>query len=573
MWVHVDSFDTAYQQIKKNSLSGESTVLIFVAPDVDALCACNILTTNLKSDFVSYKIVPVESYDDLLVEFESFAETGEELKSVVFLNCGGTMPLAQLLDDKLETDFFEYGALYVIDSHRPLHLENIFHPRINVFDDGETSEEAPRREQLDDSDSEGEESPDSPKRRRTSSPSSGKKTREEILEEYYASSYYGVSAAVLMWKLARDIGRKGNTQLWLAVVGLSDQLHHDRIDSALYYEHVQNLQQDVLNLNGDVEDQSSGLEFKIKSSQELRFFLLRHWSLYDSMISSRYVITRLRAWRTKGESRIKNLFAKMGISLEQSKQNYTAMGIGLRDRLFSELELHAAHYGLFDYKYASFVNVTENKKEISANDVVCAVSAILSRPNDTDSWKNNFFEAFDALQPNRRDLIKKGIALAMKQEAALLRQIPITVEFNSLKRLKGFRYALIKESPDQKYLNNILNLSHLGSVLLDVLEFDDTKTRRPLPLLLGANRRDRDDNENYVIVGCWSNSLRKDGGQVKNYFTECFEDVIANYDDLRLRKSFFQSSVVEVHEESVIKFLMGVRHYFHRTEGYTLARP
>ena len=46
-------------------LQGDCTVLIFVTPDTDALCACWILTSMLRSDFIRYKMVPVADLTDL----------------------------------------------------------------------------------------------------------------------------------------------------------------------------------------------------------------------------------------------------------------------------------------------------------------------------------------------------------------------------------------------------------------------------------------------------------------------------------------------------------------------------
>ena len=41
------------------------SVLILVAPDVDALCACRILTALLKHDQVGYNVVPVSGWAEL----------------------------------------------------------------------------------------------------------------------------------------------------------------------------------------------------------------------------------------------------------------------------------------------------------------------------------------------------------------------------------------------------------------------------------------------------------------------------------------------------------------------------
>jgi cell division control protein 45 len=51
------------------------------------------------------------------------------------------------------------------------------------------------------------------------------------MQEYYAANSYGVSAAVLMWNLASDLGKTDNRMLWLSIVGLTDQFLHDRISA------------------------------------------------------------------------------------------------------------------------------------------------------------------------------------------------------------------------------------------------------------------------------------------------------------------------------------------------------
>ena len=59
MLVAIDDAHTAYSKIKEDALTSSSPVLIFVAPDADALCACKILCKMFQTDFIQYKIVPV----------------------------------------------------------------------------------------------------------------------------------------------------------------------------------------------------------------------------------------------------------------------------------------------------------------------------------------------------------------------------------------------------------------------------------------------------------------------------------------------------------------------------------
>lgn len=59
--------DSAYEQIVQDAAKarGACTVIVFVAPNCDAMCACRILSYMLRADAVSYKIKPVAGYGDI----------------------------------------------------------------------------------------------------------------------------------------------------------------------------------------------------------------------------------------------------------------------------------------------------------------------------------------------------------------------------------------------------------------------------------------------------------------------------------------------------------------------------
>lgn len=59
--------DFAYEQILQDAakVRGACSVLIFVAPNCDAMCACRIISYMLRGDAVSYKIKPVSGYGDI----------------------------------------------------------------------------------------------------------------------------------------------------------------------------------------------------------------------------------------------------------------------------------------------------------------------------------------------------------------------------------------------------------------------------------------------------------------------------------------------------------------------------
>lgn len=140
MWPR-EEFHAAYGQIKHDALqSGGTSVLILVALDVDALCASAILTSLLKADFVSYTLLPVRGYEDIVRIRDSRItpqDSGSDgdLRSIVMINCGAIVNVTQLLQ------LPQHAKCYIFDSHRPVHLANIYdsHQQIVVFDDGAQS--------------------------------------------------------------------------------------------------------------------------------------------------------------------------------------------------------------------------------------------------------------------------------------------------------------------------------------------------------------------------------------------------------------------------------------------------
>jgi cell division control protein 45 len=170
---------------------------------------------------------------------------------------------------------------------------------------------------------------------------------------------------------------ESNDFLWLAIVGVSSMELYGRSVTGVGVtpsgagpnvwggqrgERItQVLRDEVRRLNPpDPEDLRNGTEAtgimpttarsstdnSIKLSPEPRFLLVRHWSLYDSMLHSPYLAARLHVWTEKGKRRLNKLLATMGISIQQCKQNYTHMELDLKRGLREKLLKYAPIYGL-----------------------------------------------------------------------------------------------------------------------------------------------------------------------------------------------------------------------------------
>lgn len=204
-----------------------------------------------------------------------------------------------------------------------------------------------------------------------------------VLQKYYAlGDSYSEPISSLLYSLAEDLGREDNDLLWHAIVGVSSLELYGRsmtgvgISNALDSggsagwggergERIrQVLRDEVRRLNPhdpnetsreNGRGETSGMipttarsptDNSIRLSPEPRFLLIRHWSLYDSMLHSPYLSSRLHIWSDVGRKRLHKLLAKMGVSLTQCKQSYTHMDMDLKRGLRQRLLTYAPMYGL-----------------------------------------------------------------------------------------------------------------------------------------------------------------------------------------------------------------------------------
>ena len=303
-----DQYHVVYGEIKKESGYGGCTLLILVAQDVDALCACEILCSMLRSDMISFALVPVNGYDDVEQVAKERLGPESEIRSIVVLNCGAIVNLKSLLSLQPEM------KCYVIDSHRPMHLTNVYDTQQVVVlndeclstedipSDGSDIEQDDFEDELSDQDSSDseaeietepfeqsqekqddvaeetesnitmaekeEEEPDTTMTGDVPVEDEGKKSsRKQKLYDYYRGSYHGVPAAALMYDLAVQLNTNHNDKLWLAIVGLTKQYVYQEIETDAYNAMIRKYQDDVLALNQHTETLAADDQTEIRTSK------------------------------------------------------------------------------------------------------------------------------------------------------------------------------------------------------------------------------------------------------------------------------------------------------------------
>lgn len=184
-----------------------------------------------------------------------------------------------------------------------------------------------------------------------------------------------------------------------------------------YEAEISWLRERCLHLNressGERDDLVSDRSGRIKYEPEYRFMLTRHWTLYQSMMHSRYMATRLGVWRDKGRRMLETFIVKMGIPVAQCKTDYASMEMELKESLPNRISKHAAEFGIDDVYLPSFIRDYGYVMRLTASDAVYALMALIEAPysaveytsiananlqDDSPVWVRNFYFAFEALE-------------------------------------------------------------------------------------------------------------------------------------------------------------------------------
>jgi cell division control protein 45 len=134
MFLPRDLISHLYTHLIRSNHAQSPPVLLLVALEPDALCACRILTALLKRDYIPHNIVPVSGYGDLARAGETQiqpmrTQNGGSGGTVICLGVGGLVDLGAILGlEATEEDEDGTGGVevWVIDARRPWNLGNIF---------------------------------------------------------------------------------------------------------------------------------------------------------------------------------------------------------------------------------------------------------------------------------------------------------------------------------------------------------------------------------------------------------------------------------------------------------------
>ncbi|XP_015272383.1 PREDICTED: cell division control protein 45 homolog [Gekko japonicus] len=497
-------------------------VLLLVASDVDALCACKILQALFQCDHVQYTLVPVSGWQELEA---AFLEHKDQFQYFILINCGVNIDLLEVLQPEEDIVFF------VCDTHRPINVVNVYNEtQIKLLVKQDDDLEIPAyddifRDDEEDSGNESDGSEPSGKRQRFEEEivertmkrrqrREWEARRQEILFDYEQYEYHGTSSAMMMFDLAWIMSKDLNDMLWWAIVGLTDQWVHDKIT-------------------------------------HLCLALYQHWSLYESLCNTCYTSASLKLWSVQGQKKLQEFFADMGLPLKQVKQKFHSMDISLKENLREMIEESANKFGMKDLRVQTFSIHFGFKNKFLASDVVYAASSLMENTEKDESGTDNFIKALDSLSRSNLDKLHQGLELAKKQLCVIQRTVASCICTNLIISQGPFLYCYLMEgTPDVKLFSRPVSLCLLSKYLLKSFICSTRNKRcKLLPMVMAAPM---DVEQGTVImVGV---PPQTESSDKKNFFGRAFEKAAENTNSRTLH-NHFDMSIIELKMEDRSKFL------------------
>ncbi|KAL6945306.1 hypothetical protein ACO0QE_002756 [Hanseniaspora vineae] len=414
-----------------------------------------MLSRLLKSQLVQLQIVPVFGYSDLL---EHYSKLDENINTVFLIGCGGMIDLESFFEvdneEEEHDDLNGEGAsgssdedlsngarsgkkkskqnqgprrfVYVLDTHRPWNLDNIFgSTMVTCFDDNtiddelqdekkayyrlleldeemdsededssddddDDDNEEPKEDEDEDEDEEGE---SNPSKRRIDQEYLQKQKKKKQKKEFHIlqnqiQKYYTQGG-----KISNSLAVQ--VFLWLTILGATSL---DSLYPEVYQKLYPLLADEVKRLSTSETNSASNVKtpdtLKITIERDYHLYLLRFSTLYDSFLFSNYVNAKLTLWHENGKRKLHKMFARMGISLIEAQKNWLYMNNDIKKELGNIFQRNLDAYGLDDIVKNGFIRTSGYRGSISANEFLEGINALLEvnlKAGLTDVLRNDAF--------------------------------------------------------------------------------------------------------------------------------------------------------------------------------------
>lgn len=209
-------------------------------------------------------------------------------------------------------------------------------------------------------------------------------------------------------------------------------------------------------MNNRLENENLAVKcMKLTFDRDLGLSLYRHWSLFESLRHTIYTASKFKIWTLKGQQKLSEYLAELGLPLVQCKQMYSTMDLTLRNDICDIFMSKAKKYGIEDeITKGTFSANFGYRHKFCAEDIVRVVIALMEeKAKGPSDFEDKFLSALDSLSRDHISLVNKGIDLAKQELQIIFEQVQNFFDLNHAIVSAGpFLYAVIQNgAPNAKH--------------------------------------------------------------------------------------------------------------------------
>ncbi|CAL2037090.1 unnamed protein product [Caenorhabditis brenneri] len=556
-----------YNKIKKD----DKSVVLIVSVDTDALCTTMILTHLLKCDDIPFSILAVEGWSTL----EKIFEANQESKcNYILINCGATRSLSRL-------DIPPASTLFVIDSHRPFHIENVYaneqvHLLVNTNEMSELQLPEFQSVMQDESESEDEDDEDDEyvsyeqkmeniqrKAIRREEKRVWEQQRQRILWKYYESTWFSSPVCVTLLELAAEMNRVSAEIMWFSAVGLNSCYIDKLISIEMYTQicvdrmrpFVHRFTPRTIVNQGKIDDL-----LHITFGRELPLAIYSHWDLFSSMMVNEYFSIKTKNWTQKGDANTRHLLAQLGITLHETKQKFESLPTEQRALVVEVLEKE------MDSAFATFFATLGYCGKLSACDVARAVSVRLEMPK-SETLMNRFSNGQSILRSSITGERQDRLNLTHTFTSVCQRTLQVTwksvsAAINQTEIIPNGSYYLFSctRSIDEDMLDSRHFLYNTTGFMLSAFaSMRKGRTSKPLIAMFPLTG---ESSGWLVVTGVMPVGTIYEDSLMKTCIGRAFERVKKSNPAIRIVADSFNSNIIRLKSEDRTRFIDLLLHTF-----------
>ncbi|KRZ08161.1 Cell division control protein 45 -like protein [Trichinella zimbabwensis] len=477
----------------------------------------------LRRNNTIYSLYPVVDPDQLLTKY---SDSYQQAKYFIFINCGATVDISELL--QLSKDI----TVFVLDSHRPFNLENVYSTNVRLLVSSEEMNDLNIPDAKDiyiveDEEEEHSETDD------------GNLPKSPVAKQAKKDSR-------AQWEIKR-----------CAIIGLSSQLVQDHIGIEQYTLWSTDMSQQLRRLRLNQRDQNDLPKdcLSITFQKDLLLSLYRQWNLYDSVCYSRLTAGTLRPWTDHGLKRVREFFARCGLPLAQCKQKFQSMDKKLLDSAQAVMEENfIQQFGLTDIQYGGFVCKALYKHVFAACDIAEAIAGLLYFDKQK-STKARFLEAMDCLNIARTNSVYRGVQFYQAFLKAVNKDVQqILCDGSLMSNCPMLHCRVNQDLSTLHYYKNIYGALFLAQHVQRAFISEKSKHRHKALILILPLKNQRNG---ILLVGIPPLYSENTSGNPVNLFGEAFSRA-AQKMKCYIRQYCFESSIIEIHLDDIENFLTGL---------------